>query len=143
MLFYPKLSNPRIEDEIHEGRKRIDLTFSNVAETGFFHLLGTLYDVPCSTIMVECKNYGKDIKNPEIDQIAGRFSAKRGKFGIICCRSIDNKKLFVERERDTVKDDRGFIIHLTDEDIIELLCFKKENIPVDDFMVKKYNEIIK
>ena len=143
LLFYPYVAHPRIEDEIHDGRKRIDITFSNIAEKGFFYLLGTSYNIPCQLIMVECKNYSKDIANPELDQIAGRFSAKRGKFGIICCRSVDHEDLFVEREKDTFKDDRGCIIHLTDKDIIELLDQRKNNITVDSFMTKKYNEIIK
>ena len=127
LLFYPYIAHPRIEDEILDGRKRIDITFSNIAETGFFHLLGTTYDVPCQLIIVECKNYTKDISNPELDQIAGRFSARRGKFGIICCRNLQNKELFIERERDTVKDGRGYIIHLTDDEIIELLNQRKDN----------------
>ena len=142
LLFYPYMAHPRVEQEIHEGRKRIDLVFDNIAEEGFFNLLGTVYDVPCSWIMVECKNYTKDISNPELDQMSGRFAARRGKFGIICCRSIDNEAAFIERERDTVKDGRGWIIHLTDEEIIYLLEQRKEDIYVNDYMVKKYSEII-
>ena len=38
LLFYPHISHPRIEQEIHEGRKRVDIVFSNTAETGFFFL---------------------------------------------------------------------------------------------------------
>lgn len=143
LLFYPYVSHPRIEEEIHDGRKRIDIVFSNTAETGFFFLLGTTYNVPCSWIMVECKNYSKDITNPELDQMAGRFSARKGQFGIICCRSLENKELFLQRERDTVKDGRGYIIHCTDDEIIELLNQKKENVSVDDYLIQKYNEIIK
>lgn len=143
LLFYPYVSHPRIEEEIHDGRKRIDIVFSNTAETGFFFLLGTTYNVPCSWIMVECKNYSKDITNPELDQMAGRFSARRGQFGIICCRSLQDKELFIKRESDTVKDGRGYIIHLTDDEIIELLNHRKENVLVDDYLIEKYNEIIR
>ena len=142
LLFYPYIAHPRVEQEIHEGRKRIDLVFDNIAEEGFFFLLGTTYDVPCSWIMVECKNYSKDISNPELDQMAGRFAARRGKFGIICCRALDDNDKFIERERDTVKDGRGWIIHLTDEEIIMLLEQKKRDINVNNFLIKKYSEII-
>jgi len=143
LLFYPYIAHPKTEDGILGDRKRIDITFSNVAQEGFFYLLGTLYNVPCAMIMVECKNYSKDISNPELDQMAGRFSARRGKFGIICCRSLNDESLFIERERDTVKDDRGYIIHLTDNEIVELLGQRKSNIRVDDYLIQKYNEIIK
>jgi len=142
LLFYPYIAHPRVEQEIHEGRKRIDIVYDNIAQEGFFFLLGTTYDVPCSWIMVECKNYSKDISNPELDQMAGRFAARRGKFGIICCRTIDKCDKFIERERDTVKDGRGWIIHLTDEEIIMLLEQRKNDINVDDYLVEKYSQII-
>lgn len=143
LLFFSYIAHPRIEQIIHEGRKRIDIVFDNIAENGFFFLLGTTYNIPCSQIMVECKNYSKDISNPEIDQMSGRFSAKRGKYGIICCRNIENKAAFAQREKDTFHDDRGLIFHLDDTDIINLLTDRKKGIKPDDFLTSKYFEIIK
>lgn len=35
-LFYPSLCNPVKQNEIHEGRKRVDITYVNVARIGFF-----------------------------------------------------------------------------------------------------------
>jgi len=74
--------------------------------------------IAATTIMIECKNYSNDISNPELDQIAGRFSNLRGWFGIIMSRHFDNKDLFVERCKDTAKDGRGIILCLDDADII-------------------------
>jgi hypothetical protein len=142
LLFYPCLTCPKIEQEINEGRKRVDITFANSAEKGFFSRLGTLYNVSCTVIMIECKNYSKDINNPELDQMAGRFSARRGQFGIICCRSLDDNNAFLKRERDTVKDGRGYIIHFTDEDLIALLNLKKQGADIDDYLTEKYKEIL-
>lgn len=142
LLFYPYLNNPKLEHEIHDGRKRIDITFNNVAEKGFFFLLSQNYGVPCPLVMFECKNYTKDIANPELDQMAGRFSPNRGQFGIICCRALENEELFIQKERDTVRDKRGWIIHITDEEIINLLeALKQENI-TDNFLHQKFREII-
>jgi hypothetical protein len=68
-------------------------------------------------VAVECKNYSSDPENPELDQIAGRFSPRCGVLGLLVCRSFDNKALFLQRCRDTAVDNRGFIIPLDDEDL--------------------------
>ena len=77
LVFYPELVSPEIEREINEGRKRIDLTFDNAAMEGFFYSLHTIHNTPCQYIMVECKNYSRDIQNPELDQMGGRFGINR------------------------------------------------------------------
>lgn len=118
-VFYPHLANMQIEKEIHEGRKRIDLVYDNVADSGFFRFISRHY--PAATIVVECKNYAADPKNPELDQISGRFSRDRTQFGIIVCRKIEDKDLWARRCRDTKKDDRGFILYLDDDDLRVLI----------------------
>ena len=119
---YPSLSNPHRELPIHNGRKRIDITYTNIAEEGFFGWLGKHY--PSGHIFVECKNYTEDPRNPELDQLAGRFSPRRGKVGLLVCRRIDDKRLMLRRSRDAANDDRGFIIALDDDDL-EVLIEKR------------------
>ncbi|MFC2033875.1 hypothetical protein ACFLTT_00525 [Chloroflexota bacterium] len=114
-LFSPDLAYPELEQKIHDGRKRIDITYTNVSSAGFFKWVGDYSPAPY--VFVECKNYSRDIANPELDQIAGRFSLRRGKFGIIICRKLDDKALFIQRCRDTADDDRGYIIPLDDDDL--------------------------
>lgn len=122
-LFYPSLAYPQVQHEIHEGRKRIDVTYTNLATEGFFRWLGDNY--PAMHVFVECKNYGREVGNPELDQISGRFSPSRGRVGILACRSFENKELFIQRCIDTAYDDRGFVIPLDDNDLGELVEIKR------------------
>ncbi|MEK7632372.1 MAG: hypothetical protein AAB473_01115 [Patescibacteria group bacterium] len=123
-LFYPALTNPHVQHELHSGRKRIDISYVNVMSNGFFHWLGSHY--PAQMVFVECKNYSDDPANPEIDQLSGRFGPSRGKFGFLVCRKIENKTLLLQRCKDTAVDDRGFMIPLDDEDVFELVKAKQQ-----------------
>jgi len=127
MIWYPYLINPIIEKEIHDGRKRIDIVMDNNAKDGFFFNLHSITKIFCPYIYIECKNYGKDVTNPEIDQLSGRFSSNRGQFGVLICRGLKNANLFNQRCKDTYADERGLVICLTDEDIIGILeAIKRE-----------------
>lgn len=118
-LFYPSLCNPTKQHEIHNGKKRIDITYTNESQRGFFKWLSQHY--PSSFIFVECKNYGGKVANPELDQLSGRFSPSRGKCGLLVYRTIDKPDILEQRCIDTAKDDRGYILALSDSDIIELI----------------------
>lgn len=143
-LFYPHLMYPRKEHEVHEGRKRIDITFHNAATKGFWEQIRTSPQLASSLVMIECKNYTNDIKNPELDQMSGRFSNLRGWFGIVLCRKFVDKNRFIQRCKDTAADGRGIIVCLDDEDIISMLKLVKEGKrdQIDDEMVRRYQEII-
>lgn len=115
----PDLTFPYKEFPIHNGRKRIDIFYANSASVGFFAWLAKHY--PAANVVVECKNYNGDPSNPELDQLASRFSPSRGQFGFLVCRSFQDKDLFWARCRDTAKDGRGWIIPLDDDDLVELV----------------------
>ena len=118
LLFYPRLTKPRVEQRIDDGRKRIDVTFDNGATAGFFFSLAHQSQIPCRYVFAECKNYGRDVGNPEVDQLGGRFSINTGRFGLLLCRSVENFDLLVKRCEDTQLAGRGLIIPLVDEDLI-------------------------
>lgn len=145
LLFYPNLSSPKKEVDIHHGRKRIDITFNNSAETGFFYTLPNNNPLlPCPFIFVECKNYTGEVANPELDQLSGRFSNRRGRVGILTCRVLEENNAFMKRCADTFEDDRGLIIPITDEDLIEAL----EKFPkigtdgIEEKLASKYKKIV-
>jgi hypothetical protein len=118
-LFEPILKFDRMETPLNDARKRVDITFENTAGYGFFRFLSL--HKPSMLIFVECKNYSQDVGNPELDQLAGRFSPERGQFGLLMCRRFDNKKLFQERCRDTAREQKGFIVAIDDADLRSLV----------------------
>jgi hypothetical protein len=143
-LFYPHLINPVIENEIHDGRKRIDIAFDNAAEEGFFRRLHEVSKVHCPFIFVECKNYANDPANPELDQMSGRFGRNRGQFGIVVCRSIEDHDLFLSRCRDTFRDGRGLILPLTDADLQDALDkrAKGTRAPLEDLLIDLHRAVV-
>lgn len=141
-LFYPALTNPHIQHTIHDGRKRIDLTYTNSATKGFFDWLGNHFSA--AHIFVECKNYTGEIANPELDQLAGRFSPSRGQVGLLVCRHLEDKDLFIKRCKDTANDQRGFIIPLDDNDLSQLTLERKDsyNRPTYPILQERFNKLI-
>lgn len=124
-LSYPDLSNPRKEEKIHEGRKRIDIIFSNISESGYFSVISERIKMTSPQIIIECKNYRNDLQNPELDQLIGRFSTRRGQIGILSCRTIEKYDKFINSCTDTYLDGHGLILPLTDNDIIKALkCYE-------------------
>lgn len=117
-LFHPALTMPDRQVRIHDGRKIVDIAYNNVAQSGFFQSVAL--HAPSFRIMVECKNYSKDPANPELDQLSGRFSPQRSRVGLLICRQIENKDLFVQRCRDTARDGRGFVLPLDHDDLRQI-----------------------
>ena len=121
LCFYPALIAPRLETPLHDGRKRIDITFDNAAKSGFFHRLHAVHKLPSAYIMVECKNYSRDVNNPELDQLAGRFGINRGQIGLLVSRTVDDLDTLILRCTDAYKDGRGLLLPLTDADLVSML----------------------
>lgn len=141
-LFYPFLTAPKKQYEIHQGRKRIDIKYVNSARGGFFAWLSTHYSA--AHIFVECKNYGKEVGNPELDQLAGRFGPSRGQVGILICRSVEKPSTLSARCRDTAVDQRGFVITLTDDDLARVVKDYTDSNYGGEYPLlrKKFNELI-
>ena len=143
-IFYPDLIYPEKELEIHEGRKRIDIAYTNNSNTGFFGRRLQDPGVAAKKIYVECKNYMKEMENPELDQLAGRFSPGRGRLGFLIGRNFDNRERFIARCRDTAMDDRGFIIAIVDEDIERMLKMIEEGrrSDLDQYLERRFGELL-
>ena len=120
-ILYPSLSNPVLERPVNDGRKRIDISFDNTADRGVFSRLRQDPFMQAREIMIECKNYKHDLQNPELDQLIGRFDQRRGRFGLITCRTVVDRSTLIVRCTDAFKSQQGVIVVLTDEDIRDAL----------------------
>ena len=143
-LFYPALDLPNREVQIHEGRKRIDIVYSNLAEAGFFHWLWNAGNVDSGQIVVECKNYTDKLSNPELDQLTGRFSPRRGRFGLLLYRGFqDRKSDVIKRCRDAALDDRGFVIALDDNDLARLVLARQHGeATLFRYLMERFQELV-
>ncbi|WP_431205991.1 hypothetical protein ACQ86E_14805 [Bradyrhizobium betae] len=143
-LFYPDLILPQKEWEVNDGRKRIDIVFTNNASVGFFAQRRDDPKLNANLVIVECKNYSSDLANPEFDQLLGRFDDNRGRFGIITCRSIDDYKAVKNRCLDAASRSRGYIIVLTDADMVAMLTAKSQlqDKQIAEFLHRKYRELL-
>lgn len=144
-LFYPDLIYPQKEVPIHSGRKRIDITYTNNATSGFFFRAHTSQQMKSAMVMVECKNYSSDPKNPELDQLSGRFNDQRGWFGFLVARHFEDRDLFLARCRDTANDRRGIIIPLVDTDIEAMLGLieRRQRDQIDHYIESIFREVIR
>lgn len=120
-LFHPHLITPIKEYEQHEGRKRVDIVYTNAATEGFFHRRLAAPQTRSLSVFVECKNYTRKIKNPELDQLSGRFNIRRGQFGLLLCRTMENRERILAGCRDTALDGRGYMLPLEDADLVAML----------------------
>jgi len=137
-----RLKNARKEEYIARGTQRVDISFKNEREKGFFKQLDEGYHITCPNIFFECKNYSHDLGNPEIFQLRCRLNKIRGQFGVIICRKIEDKQKLKDRQMDAYKKEE-YIIILDDGDIQKLINYKldnKEN-EIDSFFEEKFKEI--
>jgi hypothetical protein len=121
LCFFPDLIQPHKEWDINSGRKRIDVVYTNAANEGFFAHRRDAKNTSAVMLIVECKNYTKDIANAEIDQLLGRFDRNRGFLGFITCRKISDRHLVLQRCRDLAKAGTAFIMVFDDDDLCAFL----------------------
>jgi hypothetical protein len=142
-IFYPDLIKPIKEREIHQGRKRIDIKYTNSAVSGFFLRMLQAPQTRAINIPFECKNYSKDIKNPEFDQLTSRFGHQRGFFGVILCRKLDDRDRIVAACRDSANDGRGYMLVFEDADLILMLEMIEQGNRgnLDTFLQARFDEI--
>lgn len=120
-MFFPSLIYPKKEAPINDGRKRIDVIYTNGKDSGFFYRIALDQDIKANIVHVECKNYTDDIANPEFDQLLGRFDHSRGKLGMLFYRSSEKQNAVIERCKDAARSSLGIILPFDDNLVIKCL----------------------
>ncbi|MBU0459812.1 MAG: class I SAM-dependent methyltransferase [Nanoarchaeota archaeon] len=145
-IFRNLLDKPIIENEINEGRGRIDIVYKNRNKEGIFKNLKELRDIKCPEVLVECKNYENDLTNTEYSQLSDRLLPDRSMLGFLLCRNKKDKSKVVKHCRDRNKGgSKKFIVVLDDKDLIDLSNFKlnsEDDSKINDFVENKIKEII-
>lgn len=126
-IFFPSLIYPKKEAPINDGRKRIDIIYTNGKDSGFFYRIALDPDIKANIVHVECKNYTDDIANPEFDQMLTRFDHNRGKLGMLFYRSSDKPSTVIARCRDAVKSSLGVVLPIDDAFVIDCLNLIEKN----------------
>lgn len=143
-LFFPNLLNPKKEFEINDGRKRIDITYTNGKDSGLFYRISLDPNILANIVHVECKNYTNEIANPEIDQLLGRFNRERGRLGLLMFRESNNLSKLKMKCCDVAKQGNGIILPIDDNFLLKGLELVKsgERRLLDKELDDLYNKIV-
>jgi hypothetical protein len=135
VLLFPKPQQPQ-----NTGQKRLDMLWTNAAQSGFFWWVKDQCNA--SYVIGEYKNYGAEIGNPEFDQLAGRFGPSKGQLGVLICRKIKDRHAAIHRAREIRADKHGFIIAMDDDDLRGLVeAAKSGPDEVFGFLIERFTQI--
>lgn len=143
-LFFPNLIYPHKEFEINQGRKRIDIIYTNGKDSGLFYRISLDQHVKANIIHVECKNYSDDIANAEFDQLLGRFDPNRGRFGLLLYRFADKPAAVLQRAKDAARAGQGIVLPVDDAFVINALSLIENGrrASVDEQIDRLYRSVI-
>lgn len=144
LLFWPKLTFPIAQRPQHGGRRKLDVEYANYAKGGFWHQMRHDDFIRARAIPVECKNYSNEMGNGPFEQLVGRFGPERGRIGLLFYRSAANAALVRERCRMAVVDRQGYLITISDLELLELLGagIVERDARVEAFMDGKFRDLI-
>jgi len=119
----------------YKGHRRYDLLIANVnPKIGFWKNCKNDYN--SKIIIVDFKNYNEDIGQDTIHMFSKYLNNKKGNFGIIVSKSGINKS-GEEEQRIKYFDDNKLIIHLSSEDLLKMISYKKNNQSPEDILDDK------
>ncbi len=129
------LSEPIAQSKTDQGYHERDLIFQNRASEGFWMNAGREYDA--SGIIVDAKNYTKEINGDTVVGFSGKYLKKHGlgRLGIIAARKVpqETKEAVsqntrthgaIEAQKNEWRTQEKMVILLGEDDIVEMLEMK-------------------
>ena len=107
-IFRGSLRNMEIKFDMFRGLKVIDTVYTNAG--GFFTQIANTSNIKIPYVLLEAKNYTFDLGNPEFDQIAGRLIDDIGQFGLLVCRTADDKEAVKKHSEAILSDNHKHVI---------------------------------
>lgn len=137
LAFAGQLVDGKMEQPVSEQTKRLDINFTNmVLPTSFFGWLNNV-GFRSPNIIIECKNYSKELGNPEVDQLAGRLSGWRGNVGLLLYRAAKDQARLEKRCRAVLHQHNAERLVLPIDDTLLLKLFHARDCPQEQFRLLK------
>ena len=130
-----------LETIINNGEGKIDITFTNKADNGFFHDLVASHGLKCPYIFIECKNLTEDLKPNDFQQLSERLTTTKNQFGILICRGNTNEKNVLSHVKTRSTVGERLVMWLEDDDLIEMLRNSEKTSEVDSVLEKRAKKI--
>jgi hypothetical protein len=138
--FHPHLADGKPQERTHEGTLIRDLVFSNEGVRNFWRYIMQTYG--SFLIVFELKNKS-DITGGDIDQVATYLGDAMGRFGILISRGDAGSTSFNRRKTVFNKESvRKVILHLTDNDLLELLKQRSALKDTTDYIQNLYRKFM-
>lgn len=140
-IFRGSLRNMDIKPDMFHKLYILDTVYSDAG--GIFTQILQNSGFNFSYILLEAKNLTFDPENDEFNQIFSRLSDDIGDFGLLVCRTIQDKALAKKHCETILTTHSKLVIVLTDEDILTLLGMRSnsDDEGIYDFMDTKIRSI--
>jgi hypothetical protein len=138
--FYPHLNDGTPQERTADGTVIRDLVFTNEGTRNFWrYLLATYGNL---FLVFELKNKN-EIDGRDVDQISTYLGDTLGRFGVLISRRNEKDVSFRRRKYVFNKEvPRKVILHLCDQDLLDLLECRATASDVTDFLQTRYRQLM-
>ncbi|MEU5734287.1 hypothetical protein ABZ797_36080 [Streptomyces antimycoticus] len=139
LCFFRALENVEEKCRDHEGRVVRDWIAANRAQSGFWESVRVRYDAV--QVIWECKNYA-DLSADDFHQLSYYMNDVGGRFVVLAFRG-EVKPAYYQHLRRIATNNKGFVLPLTERDLMVFLRQARNGKIKEDHIQDKYDSIIR